>query len=583
MSTEAPIHKAAAPHCRMRVSAFVCTNLGEGSLVPVAHRSTMSAQSRVLVLLSGALLLLLLLGGAIASNAWATAPGEAEVMASSPVPLTSLALDPTTDVIYALEFEGKKAYSYDAHTNVWTELPEAPINSGNNGGAAYLDGDIYSSSTSNSSTVEVYEVASGTWSTIANPLGDGTADITAVGGELYMVDATKFVKYNPTTEVTTTLADAPAFTGAGFEPWGGLQPYDGKIYGDQGDGSRGFAVYDMASNTWTELPEVPEGTVAGSALDPTTGTYYAYGNYLGESLFEYDIATESWTTFTLPFRVNDGGLVYVALPGVQGIYAIQGQEGDQFVRYVTVEPSADLSTTDTASTSSAKIGEEFTYTMHVTNNGPSAATNAELSVVLPPDVSQLAATASQGSCSGTATVLCQLGTIFDEGTATVTIEVKATAGGAAASTATVSSETSDPLAANDSATATVTVESAAPQALNTVASTPTTPASTTAAAAARCSSARSETIHWKTLEGVRLKSVLITVNGTEYAKLAGGARSAKVSLAGRPAGTVVVVIAGRTKAGRLYTDERVYHPCEAQAGSAPAPSLYLTRKRADVR
>jgi uncharacterized repeat protein (TIGR01451 family) len=564
----------------MRVSAFVCTNRGEGSLVPVAHRSTLSAQSRALVLLAGALLLLLLLGSTIASNAWATAPGEAEVMASSPAPLTSLALDPTTNVIYALEFEGKKAYSYDANTNVWTELPEAPINIGNNGGAAYLDGRIYSSSTSNSSTVEVYEVASGTWSTIANPLGEGTANITAVGGELYMVDATKFVKYNPTTEATTTLADAPAFNGSGFEPWGGLQPYGGKIYGDQGDGSRGFAVYDIASNTWTELPEVPEGTVAGSALDPTTGTYYAYGNYGGDSLFEYDIATESWTTFTLPFNVNDGGLVYVALPGVQGIYAIQGQEGSQFVRYVTVDPSADLSTTDTAGTSTAKIGEELTYTMQVTNHGPSSATNAELSVALPSNVSLLAATSSQGSCSGTATVLCRLGTIFDEGTATVTIVVKATAGGAAASTATVSSETSDPLAANNSATADITVEgpASASQAVNTAVSTPTT----TATAPVRCTSARSETIHWKTLEGVRLKRVIITVNGTEYAKLAGGARSAKVSLVGRTAGTVVVAIAGRTKAGRLYANERVYHPCEAQAGSGSAPSLYLTRQRAYV-
>jgi uncharacterized repeat protein (TIGR01451 family) len=538
--------------------------------------TTSSAHSRRPVALAGALLLALLLASLFASSAQAIVPGEAEVMASSPTPLTSLALDPSTNIIYALEFEGQKAYSYNANTNIWTELPEAPINIGNNGGAAYLDGKIYSSSTSNGSILEVYDIASGTWSTIPNPLGEGTADITAVGGELYMVVETLFVKYNPTTEVTTTLAGAPAFGGSGFEAWGGLQPYDGRIYGTQGNGSRGFAVYDIASNTWIELPEVPEGTVAGSALDPTTGTYYAYGNYGGDSLFEYDIANEAWTTFTLPFAVNDGGLVYVSLPGVRGIYAIQGQSGNQFVRYVTVEPSADLATTDTASTPSAKVGEEFTYTVQVANNGPSSATAAVVTLTLPSNVSLIGVTSSQGGCAGTGTVTCELGPILDEGMATVTVTVRATSGGAAASDVTVASATSDPVAANNTASATVAVEGSAVAA--SPGPKPTPPATPSTLSVSRCLSKRLEAIHWKTPKGVRLKSVVISLDGKTYAKLAGSARSAKVSLVGRTAGEAVVMIVGRTTRGELYANQRVYHPCDGQAGSGSTPSLYLMRR-----
>jgi hypothetical protein len=291
-----------------------------------------------------------LLSASLPAAAAAIGPEEAEVMASSPAPMTSLALDPTTNIIYGLEFEGTKAFSYNANTNVWTELPEAPASIGNNGGGAYLNGKIYDISTEGGPPMEVYDIASETWSTIPNPLGAGTADMTAVGGELYLVVGSSFVKYNPQTEVTTTLAAPPTpFASASvgcssrnFEPWGGLQYYQGKLYGSQGNGCNGFASYDIAANTWTELPPAPEGMVAGSALDPTTGTFYAYGSYGGDSLYQYGIGAESWSTFALPFNVDDGGLVYVSLPGTRGIYAIQGQIGNQFVRYVTVEPSADL-------------------------------------------------------------------------------------------------------------------------------------------------------------------------------------------------------------------------------------------------
>jgi hypothetical protein len=289
-------------------------------------------------------------GLALAPGARAAAVGGAETLAPSPVPLTSMAADPTTGVIYALQYEGRKAFSYDVAENAWTELPEAPGSSANNGGATYLNGKIYTSSTDNAESIAVYDIAEHEWSQIANPLGVGTADITAAGEEIYMAGGSHFVKYNPVTERTTTLPDAPSFAAAacssGYEPWGGLQFYQGKIYGDQGNGCRGFAAYDIATETWNELALTPleggatAGPVAGSALDPVSGSFFAYGGYGGDAFFEYDIAGGGWSTYTLPFDVNDGGLAYLTTPGLAAVYAIQGQEATGFIRFPRPEPPA---------------------------------------------------------------------------------------------------------------------------------------------------------------------------------------------------------------------------------------------------
>ena len=418
----------------------------------------------------------LLVAGVFAPGAQA-ATGEFQALASSPVSITSVAVDSTTNLIYAQENQGTSFFRYDPRTNAWTELETSPISSGNNGGGTYLNGKIYTSYTNNSGLLGVYDIASNTWTTITNPLGLGTADITALGEAIYMVDGTSFIKYNPATEVTTPLANAPEFAALecseGFERWGGLQPHNGKIYGTQGNGCAGFAVYDVASDTWTELPQVPgeEGAVAGSALDPVSGTYFAVGGYGGRNLYRYDIAGNSWTTATLPFEeaegVGDTGMAYVSLPGLRGIYTAQGENGPEFVRYTTPEPPADLSLTQSASVTTATIGHQFTYTIGVTNNGPNEARNVNVSDSLPSNVTLVSSAATQGSCSGTSAVTCSLGTLANGGSATITITVTAGAVGTATNTASVSSDAPDPSTANNSATTTtaITPASAAAPAL----------------------------------------------------------------------------------------------------------------------
>jgi hypothetical protein len=291
-------------------------------------------------------LLALLLTTAFASSAQAVPVFESR--ASSSVPLTAVTTDPASGLIYAQEDGGTAFFVYDPRTNAWHGLESSPINSGNNGGAAYLDGKIYIAYTGNGSELAVYDIASDSWGTIDNPLEAGTGDIAAGNGVLYMVEGLKFIEYDPVTEITTPLAEPPQFFSdrseceEGFEPWGGLQVVGDEIYGHQGNSCVGFAVYDIVLDEWFELPYPAdigeEGPVLGSAYDPVTNTYLTYGSYGGTTLFRYDIDGESWTTATMPFEVEDGGMAYVALPGFEGVYMIQGESGTEFTRYGEPRP-----------------------------------------------------------------------------------------------------------------------------------------------------------------------------------------------------------------------------------------------------
>ena len=216
--------------------------------------------------------------------------------------MNNVAVDLTTNMVYAQQYEGKGFYRYNPRTNKWTTLAKAPIKQGNNGGAAYVKGKIYTVYTENDTKMGVYDVATGTWSTITNPLGGGHREISPlIWAFCTWSTGTDFISYDPATDTTQTLASPPF----GFEAWGGLAPYKGEIYGQQGNGddNRGFAQYDIASDTWTEDDDLPSGAVLGAAIDPVTGIFYAYGSY-GNDPSKYcfnTVKTKEWLfTLTVP-------------------------------------------------------------------------------------------------------------------------------------------------------------------------------------------------------------------------------------------------------------------------------------------
>lgn len=373
-------------------------------------------------------LLGLLLTTAFTASAQARVEGF-QSLAPSPVELTAVAADPGTGLIYAQEDGGTKYFVYDPRTNAWTERAPSPLSSGNNGGAAYLGGKIYVAYTGNATSLAVYDIGSNSWTTIDNPLASGTGDITAGGGKVYLAEGLEFFSIDPGTGTATPLAAPPKFEGAecsdGFEPWGGLQFAGDKIYGHQGNGCTGFGVYDIAANSWQELPLAPEveeeeGPLLGSAINPITNTYITYGPYGGKVLYRWDIEAGAWQTGTMPFEVDDGGMAYIGLPGIEGIYMIQGEEGTEFTRY-TESNQTDLSPSMTAKVAK---GGQITYSIQVKNNGPERASGVTLSDTLLKGVTLVSASTSQGTCTGTTALACNLGVLRSGATADLAIKVK---------------------------------------------------------------------------------------------------------------------------------------------------------------
>jgi aldose sugar dehydrogenase len=118
------------------------------------------------------------------------------------------------------------------------------------------------------------------------------------------------------------------------------------------------------------------------------------------------------------------------------------------------EAVTDLSLTNTASPSPVQATTTLTYSMNVFNHGPTVvATGVRVTDTLPAGVTLVSATATQGTCSGMDTVVCDLGTLTEGGGAAVTIVVSPQAPGELSNTATVSVNEPDPNSSNNMATA----------------------------------------------------------------------------------------------------------------------------------
>jgi uncharacterized repeat protein (TIGR01451 family) len=103
-------------------------------------------------------------------------------------------------------------------------------------------------------------------------------------------------------------------------------------------------------------------------------------------------------------------------------------------------------------------GSPITYTLTVTNGGPSAASGVTVTNTLPAGVGLLSMAPSQGQCSIAGIVVtCNLGGLASGATATVTIRVQALVAGAVADSASVTATEMDPVTTNNSASVTTTV------------------------------------------------------------------------------------------------------------------------------
>jgi uncharacterized repeat protein (TIGR01451 family) len=103
------------------------------------------------------------------------------------------------------------------------------------------------------------------------------------------------------------------------------------------------------------------------------------------------------------------------------------------------------------------VDAPFDYTLVVTNHGPITATGVTVSDPLPANFALVSATSTQGSCSGTTTITCNIGTMLNGATVTITIRGTPSVAGPMSNTATVTSNEPDSQLSNNSATVSVNV------------------------------------------------------------------------------------------------------------------------------
>ena len=131
---------------------------------------------------------------------------------------------------------------------------------------------------------------------------------------------------------------------------------------------------------------------------------------------------------------------------------------DQAFTTAGAAPGADVALRIADAPDPAALGKRITYTLTVENHGPAPAAAVKVSDPLPPSLTLVSASASQGTCTSSTPVRCELGSLASGGSATVTVVTRSTKPGSTVNRATVSSSTPDPLTTNNSALATTTVK-----------------------------------------------------------------------------------------------------------------------------
>ncbi|MCI0664148.1 MAG: FG-GAP-like repeat-containing protein, partial [Acidobacteria bacterium] len=206
-----------------------------------------------------------------------------------------------------------------------------------------------------------------------------------------------------------------------------------------------FPVIDAVQSTKGGNPPA-NNTDAFVIKLSTDGTAIVYSTYLGgngtdqgnsiavdTSANAYVTGIASSSDFpTTPFPIRPAG------------------PSDAFVTKIGV--SADLAITVTGVPNPVMINNQLTYTLTVTNNGADPAINVRVTDTLPTGVSLVSSVTSQGNCSSTSEISCELGNLAAGSNAIITIIVTPSTPGTIINRANVTSGTQDINPANNSAT-----------------------------------------------------------------------------------------------------------------------------------
>ncbi len=206
-------------------------------------------------------------------------------------------------------------YRYDIANDLWETMSNAPKNF-YNGSSLNYDGERYIyASPGRDDAFYRYDTQTGYWTTLSNidfgNPNEGDGQKTYVGSDsvfdginsIYMLQGNYypyFSKYTinnnqeqgETADTWTALAKAPAGIYAG-----GSLAYDAtnkSIYMLSGNWRQSFYKYDIASDSWTQLPNIPAHVGYGASLQVVGNYIYALRGENSTSFYRFNIENNSW-------------------------------------------------------------------------------------------------------------------------------------------------------------------------------------------------------------------------------------------------------------------------------------------------
>ena len=234
-------------------------------------------------------------------------------LALLPTIVTGIVADPVSGYVYAIR---GTLYRYRPDLDTWERLNNPPPVGANLGvGGVYLNGKLYFTY-QDTTDMTVYDISSQSWSIIPNSIM--TANIATDQRYIYLTGTNSLQRLDPITLSFDNLAP-PLVTTANTA--GGFSHHEGYLY--RHAGTPDFDRYNIATNTWERLPDLPGQAILGSAI---TGSYYfAMGGNNSDNLYIYDIKVGAWQdTKILPFPVfYNGGMG----TDFERVYFARGDQG----------------------------------------------------------------------------------------------------------------------------------------------------------------------------------------------------------------------------------------------------------------
>jgi LPXTG-site transpeptidase (sortase) family protein len=242
-----------------------------------------------------------------------------------------------------------------------------------------------------------------------------------------------------------------------------------------------FAQADNATPEFTD--PIPANTSYSPGSETASSGAFTYNGGLTRMEWNGSIPASGTVTLTYQVQVGSGaacsnitnqGLLHMD-PNADGANSINEVSDDPGVNdgidtdgdnatgdddaTIIAAACADLDLTKIVDNPTPILGDTITYTVTVVNLGPNNATGVIFSDTLSAATSYVSATPSQGICSGTVAIVCNLGSITNGASANIVVSVQTVAVGTATNAASVVANEFDPVFTNNTSAVSVVIGS----------------------------------------------------------------------------------------------------------------------------